>query len=183
MTPFPVHTLSDAPAASRPALQSLQDTFGFVPAVAGAIAGSPTLADAFVAVFRNAHAGTLDEAQIQVLLLGNAVTNACEWAVAFHSHLALRNGVSGEDVAALRRGLDPRDARLAPLARFTRRLVERRGHAGEAHVQAFLDGGYTAAQALEVVLVAAASTITNYVGSLARPPLEEDLRAHAWRAD
>jgi len=183
MTVFPLHTLADAPAASRPALQSLQDAFGFVPAVAGAIAGSPTLADAFVAVFRNAHAGTLDEAQIQALLLTNAVTNACEWAVAFHSALALRSGVSAADVAALRRGFDPSDPRLAAPARFTRRLVERRGHAGEAHVQALLDGGCTAAQALEVVLVAAASTITNYVATLAQPPLDDALRPHAWRPD
>jgi len=32
------------------------------------------------------------EAQIQTLLLTNAVTNACAWAVAFHSVLALKEG-------------------------------------------------------------------------------------------
>ena len=43
MTTFPIHTLSSAPPASKPALQQLQDGFGFIPNVAGAIANSPVL--------------------------------------------------------------------------------------------------------------------------------------------
>jgi hypothetical protein len=39
------------------------------------------------------HASSLTEPQIQTLLLTNAVTNASEWAVAFHTALALKQGV------------------------------------------------------------------------------------------
>jgi hypothetical protein len=48
MTTFPIHTLSSAPEPSKPALQQLQDGFGFIPNVAGAIASSPVLMKAFV---------------------------------------------------------------------------------------------------------------------------------------
>jgi AhpD family alkylhydroperoxidase len=180
MTRFPIHTPDGAPEKSRPALRALQNAFGFVPNVAGAIAGSPALADGFVAVFRNVHAGTFTEAQIQVLLLTNAVTNACGWAVAFHTHLALRQGVAPVDVQAIRDGRDPSDPKLAALSGLARQLIERRGDVGDGRVQAFVAAGFGPAQVLETILVVAASTITNYVGNVARPPLETAFAPHAW---
>jgi hypothetical protein len=76
MTTFPIHTLSSAPAASKPALQQLQDGFGFIPNVAGAIANSPVLMKTFAAVFANVHSGSFDEDEIQIVLLTDAVANA-----------------------------------------------------------------------------------------------------------
>jgi hypothetical protein len=35
---------------------------------------------------------------------------------------------------------------------------------------------------LEVIAIVAASTITNYTGSITNPPLEQSLRVHAWNA-
>jgi alkylhydroperoxidase family enzyme len=182
MTPFPVHTIADAPEASRPALQALRDTFGFLPNIAGAMAGSPTLLQGFAGVFQAVHAGTFGEAQIQVLLLTNAVTNGCEWAAAFHSFLALQNGVAAADVEAIRARRAPADRAHAALSALARHLIETRGRAEPAHVQAFVDAGFAQAQVLEAILVVAASTITNYVGNVARPPLEEAFREFAWRA-
>ena len=180
MIQFPTYGIDDAPEKSRAALRGLQKAFGFVPNIAGAIAGSPTLIDAFVAVFTNAHSGTLTEPQIQVLLLTNAVTNACPWAVAFHTHLALAQGVASGDVDAIRAGSAPREPAHAALSNLTRGLIERRGHVDDGALQAFLAAGFEREQVLEVVLVLAASTITNHVGTLARPMLEETFRPHAW---
>jgi hypothetical protein len=49
-------------------------------------------------------------------------------------------------------------------------------------VQRFLDAGFQRLHVLEAVTAVAASTITNYAGSIANPPLEEVFQAHAWRA-
>ncbi|MEM5405093.1 hypothetical protein [Paraburkholderia unamae] len=46
-----------------------------VPNIAGAIAGSPKLINGLTAVFQQAHGGSFTEAQVQTLLLTNAVTN------------------------------------------------------------------------------------------------------------
>jgi alkylhydroperoxidase family enzyme len=64
---------------------------------------------------------------------------------------------------------------------LARRLIERRGHVEKARLQVFLDAGFTREQVLEVILVISASTITNYVGTVALPPLEEAFQQHAWR--
>ncbi|HEX4365723.1 MAG TPA: hypothetical protein VH023_02790, partial [Rhodopila sp.] len=76
MQDFPVHTIASAPEQSRPALEALQAAFGMVPNIAGAMATSPVLINSLVGLFQRVHGGSFSEAQIQVLLLTNAVTNA-----------------------------------------------------------------------------------------------------------
>ncbi len=182
MAPFPVHTIDGAPEASRPSLEALRSAFGFIPNVAGTMATSPVLIGSLVALFGKVHGGSFTEPQIQVLLLTNAVTNGSEWAAAFHTALALRQGIEPADVEAIRlRGL-PRDPGLAALSTLARTLIEKRGKLDQGEAQAFLGAGFTPAELLEVVAVSAASTITNYTAGVTRPPLEAAFRDHAWAA-
>jgi AhpD family alkylhydroperoxidase len=182
MSIFEVQTIDQAPEGSRAPLERLQQVFGMLPNVAGIIANSPVLAKVFVPLFEGVHAGTFTEAEIQTLLLTNAVTNSCAWAVAFHSYLALKAGLDPADVEAIRERRAPREPRCAGLSAYTRSLIEKRGHVGGAAVTAFLAAGFKADQALEVLAVSAASTITNYALNMAEPPLEPIFQEHAWRA-
>src|ERR1700730_17241964 len=101
MTNFPVHTMESAPEGSAPALHRLQSSFGMIPNIAGAMATSPVLISSLVGLFGNVHGGSFTEAQVQTVLLTDAVTNACTWAVAFHTALALQAGVDPAEVAAV----------------------------------------------------------------------------------
>ncbi|MFM0591607.1 carboxymuconolactone decarboxylase family protein [Paraburkholderia dilworthii] len=182
MSTFQVHTLDSAPEQSRPVLQQLQQTFGFIPNIAGAMAESPVLIGAFINLFQKVHSGTFSEAQIQTLLLTNAVTNACSWAVAFHTALALHEGLTPADVEAIRAGRAPADRQHAALSTLAKTAIEKRGHLGDQDVSAFLEAGFRRDQVLELLAVTAASTITNYVGSITQPPLETQFQVHAWHA-
>lgn len=179
---FPLHTIAAAPASSRPILEALRQAFGSVPDLAAGMSNSPVLIQGFIGLFQNVHAGTFAEAEIQVLLLTNAVTNRCAWAVAFHTMLALKEGVAEADVAAIRAGALPDVPRHAALSRLARTSIERRGHVDDAELDRFCSAGFEAAQALELVGVVAASTMTNYAAGMVRPPLEDALQAHAWTA-
>jgi len=179
---YPIHTLNSAPEASRPVLAQLEKTFGLVPNIAGAMANSPELLKAFLDLFQKVHSGSFTEPEIQTVLLTNAVTNSCGWAVAFHSMLALKAGVTSADVEAIRTGGLPADARLAALSHLARRLIETRGHVAEPDLAGFSAAGFTRAQSLEIIAITAASTITNYVGNITQPPLEDFLQPHIWRA-
>ncbi|MCF7533634.1 carboxymuconolactone decarboxylase family protein [Pseudomonas petrae] len=182
MTHFPVYTLDTAPERSRPALSGLAQAFGRVPGVAGVMASSSQLINGLVAVFGQVHGGSFTEAEIQVLLLTNAVTNSAAWAVAFHSFLGLKEGLTEADVEAIRQRQLPQDARLAALSRLARALIEHRGQVDDQAIAAFLEAGFDQALLLEVILVEAASTMTNYTASVARLTLDEFLEPHAWRA-
>lgn len=182
MSTYPVYTIDSAPAESKPVLQQLQQTFGLIPNIAGTMAASPVLINGFIGVFQRVHSSSLTEPQIQTLLLTNAVVNASEWPVAFHTALALKEGVTPADVEAIRHGALPDDAGLAALSALARALIEKRGRLTEADQQRFLQAGFSAEQILEVVAVVAASTITNYTGSVTRPPLEAQFAEFAWHA-
>jgi AhpD family alkylhydroperoxidase len=143
---------------------------------------SPVMINGFVGFFRNVHSGNFSEAQIQTLLLTNAVTNRCDWAVAFHSFLALKQGLSEADVEAIRQGGAPKDQKLSALSVMAKALIEKRGRADHGDIQRFLAAGYEKQHLLELIGVVAASTMTNYVGSVTNPPLEEDFQAYAWAA-
>lgn len=180
MTSFPVHTLDSAPEDSKPALRQLQSAFGMIPNIAGAMATSPVLIKSLVGVFGNVHGGSFTEAQIQTVLLTDAVVNASAWAVAFHTTLALQEGLDPADVQAIRDGGLPKDGRLAALSALARNMIEKRGRLSDADVDGFIAAGFGKDHLLEVIAIVAASTITNYTGSITKPPLEEPFQAHAW---
>jgi AhpD family alkylhydroperoxidase len=182
MSDFSLYTIESAPEQSKPVLEALQQAFGFVPNIAGAMAGSPVLINSFITVFQNVHGGSFNERQIQTLLLTNAVTNACAWAVAFHTALALKEGLTSADVRAIRGGCLPQDVQLAALSALSKAYIEKRGQLADDDLQAFFTAGYNKESALEVITVVAASTITNYVGNVALPPLEDAFQVHAWAA-
>jgi AhpD family alkylhydroperoxidase len=182
MQTFPVHTVESAPEQSRPPLRMLEGVFGVIPNLAGTMATSPVLISAFVGLFQKVHEGSFSEQQIQILLLTNAVTNSCAWPVAFHTALALKAGVDPADVQAIRERQAPRSPKNAALSVLARTLIERRGRLDDLDVSRFLEAGFDNAHLLEVIAVVAASTITNYAGNVAQPPLEAAFEAYAWRA-
>jgi len=182
MHTFPVHTLESAPEQSRSSLEILQGVFGTIPNIAGAMSTSPVLISALVALFQKVHGGSFSEEQIQVLLLTNAVTNACSWAVAFHTALALKEGVDRADVEAIRQGRAPRKPGNSALSTLARTLIEKRGLLSKQDGSRFLEAGFTRTHLLEVIAVVAASTITNYTGNVTQPPVETAFEAHAWSA-
>jgi len=182
MQSFPVLTIETAPEKSRPALRALQGAFGMIPNVAGTMATSPQLIDSLAALFGKVHGGSFTEAQVQTLLLTNAVTNRCAWAVAFHTGLALKEGLDKADVQAIRERRTPQDAKSAALSTFARTLIEKRGRVDDRDVDEFMAAGFRKEHALEVIAVVAASTITNYTAGVTKPPLEQSFYAHSWSA-
>ena len=181
MPTYPIHTIASAPEKSKSALEQLQQAFGVLPNLAAVISNSPKLVTALIAVFQQVHSSSLTEPEIQIVLLTDAVANSCAYAVAFHTALALKAGVSSEETATIRAQLVPRDRRFAALSTLAKTLIEKRGHLSEQELNAFLAAGFTREQILEVIAIVAASTITNYAGTIANPPLEDQFQQFAWR--
>jgi alkylhydroperoxidase family enzyme len=181
MSNYPIYTIASAPEHSKPALAQLQQAFGVVPNLAGAIANSPKLINALVGVFQQVHSSSLTEQEIQIVLLTDAVTNSSTYAVAFHTALALQQGVTSEETDAIRERRLPRNRRFAALSSLAKGLIEKRGHVSDQELESFTAAGFTKEQVLEIVAIVAASTITNYAGSIANPPLEDPFLQYSWR--
>ncbi len=182
MANFPVHNIESAPEASQPALQQLRSTFGMIPNLIGAMATSPVLINTLVGMFGRVHGASFTEAQVQTVLLTDAVTNRSTWAVAFHTTLALKEGIDAADVQAIREGRLPKDRKLSALSGLAKTMIEKRGHLDDEDINRFLAAGFGKDHLLEVVAAVAASTVTNYTGNITKPPLEAPFEGHAWRA-
>jgi alkylhydroperoxidase family enzyme len=182
MEQFPVYTVDSAPEGSKPALRDLQAAFGMIPNIAGVMATSPVLINSLVGLFGKVHGGSFTEAQVQTVLLTDAVTNASPWAVAFHTALALKEGLDPADVEAIRAGRSPKDKQFGALSTLARTLIEKRGRIDDQDREHFLAAGFGKDHLLEVIAAVAASTITNYTGNVTNPPLEAPFQAHVWNA-
>jgi AhpD family alkylhydroperoxidase len=181
MPNYPIHRIASAPENSKPGLEQLQKAFGVIPNIAAAIANSPKLINSFVGVFQQVHSSSLTEQEIQIVLLTDAVANSCTYAVAFHTTLALQQGVSPEQTGAIGDRRAPADQRFAALSTLVKTLIEKRGHLNEQELDSFVTSNFTKEQVLEVIAIVAASTITNYAGTITNPPLEGPFRQHAWQ--
>jgi alkylhydroperoxidase family enzyme len=181
MPNYPVHTIASAPEKSKTALEQLQKAFGVLPNLPAVIANSPKLINSLVGLFGQVHSPGLSEAENQIVLLTDAVTNSSTYAVAFHTTLALQQGISSEETTAIRERRLPTDKRFAALSTLAKTLIEKRGHLSDQKLDSFIAAGFTKEQVLEVIAIVAASTITNYVGSIANPQLEDHFQQYAWR--
>jgi AhpD family alkylhydroperoxidase len=178
---YPVHTIASAPEGSKAALEQLKEAFGVLPNLPAVIANSPKLINSLVGLFGQVHSPGLSEPENQIVLLTDAVTNACTYAVAFHTALALQQGISTEETTAIRERRLPKDKRFAALSSLAKTLIEKRGHLSEQELDSFLSAGFTKEQIFEVIAIVAASTITNYAGTIGNPPLDEPFRPYAWQ--
>jgi uncharacterized peroxidase-related enzyme len=182
MTNFAVHTAETAPAASRPLLEGIARSFGFVPNLFGVFAESPAALRGALAIYEAFSTSSLSPADQQLIMLAASEANDCEYCVAAHSTLARRMAkMDAALVDAVRCRALLSDSRLDALVTFTRKVVEQRGVLADAEVSAFLDAGYTRAQVIEVLLGVGMKTFNNYVDHIAHTPLNDQFKAEAWQ--
>jgi hypothetical protein len=82
--------------------------------------------------------------------------------------LALKEGLDPADIQAIREGGLPKDNKLAALSVLARTMIEKRGRLDNEDVDRFIAAGFGKDHALEVIAIVAASTITNYSGSVTK---------------
>jgi AhpD family alkylhydroperoxidase len=180
MSMYEVHTVETAPEASKPLLRNLKSTIGMIPNLAASMSESPELLNGFLTIREILYGGSFTPGEIQVLALTNAFENGCRYCMAFHSALALKEGISKDAVEALRTGRSPQEPTLRALSEFSRALVKHRGHVSGDDLQRFMAAGYSKGQALEAVLGVAVSILPNFAHHLTQCPLDGVFSAHMW---
>jgi AhpD family alkylhydroperoxidase len=179
MSDYPIHTKQTAPDASQEPLAGLEQTVGFIPNLAGTIAGSPAAIQGFLAMQASLRRAGLTPVEREVVGITTSYANRCEYSMAAHSTFALGHGAAPEVVAALRAGDELPDAKLEALRAFTRELVRERGHVSDTDL---LEAGYSREQVLEVIAQVAYTTFANLVANVADTPVDEAFAPQAWSA-
>lgn len=179
---FTQYSVDTAPDASGKILSAVQGKMGFVPNLFAYIAESPAATSAYAQLDQLLSQTTLTALERQLILLTTSVTNGCEFCVAAHSAGATKANIDAESLAAVRRGGNPEDTKLAALTTFVRTLVKERGWASEQDVKAFLNAGFSKENVFDVITAVSLKTLSNYSNHLTQPPLNPELEPFAWRA-
>ena len=119
MTSFPIHTVESAPADSKPFLQTIQQSYGFIPNLLAELAESPTVLKAVLALDEAYSASSLTPAEQQAVLLAVSVENGCDFCTSVHSFVARKVArMDPADIDALRQAGTLPTERLNVLAQF-----------------------------------------------------------------
>ncbi len=166
MATFASYTLDNAPEGSKAKLAEVRKAWGFVPQLHGNLAESPIALEAYDTLFGLVGKSTLSPIEQQVAYQAINVFHECEYCTAGHTYLSRMVKMDEQAITALRNGTPIAEARLQALRLFAEAVVRERGFVGDAAVDAFLAAGFTKANVLEVVTIAATKTISNYTNHI-----------------
>jgi AhpD family alkylhydroperoxidase len=179
VTAFPDHTPESAPAASRPAMAATSKQLGYLPAAVARLATSPELLNGFLRMSALFETTTLEPVAREVVVLTVAARHGCHICIAMHSAKLAALGGGADLVAALRDARPVPDERLAAVQMFTTGVLDTAGAVGDEALSAFLAHGYTARNALEVVLGVGTYTMSALANRMTGAPLDYQLAALA----
>ncbi len=180
MTQFAAYTAETAPEASKPILDGVKGTFGFIPNLQAHMAEAPELLAGYSALWDLFSKSTLTAHEQQVVYLTSNFENECHYCMAGHTTLAKMQKMDPAVIEALRTGTALPDAKLEALHRFATLVVRNRGWVSDADVDAFLAAGYTRRNVLEVVLGVATKVMSNYTNHIVHTPLDSFMQGNEW---
>jgi len=176
---FCEHTIESAPPSSRRFMTATASHLGYLPSATARWAASPQLLDGFARLTALFDATTLEPIAREVVIMTMAVRNHCDICVAMHTARLRALDADAATITALRDGAPLGDPRQEAVRVFTLRVLESAGDVGEPALREFLGHGYTARNALEVVLGIGAYTMSTLANRLTGAVVDEPLREFA----
>lgn len=173
MTRLPVPaTIEDAPAQSRPFLETVEKQLGTVPNLFRLVANSPAAIEGYLELFGALSKGKLPAATRERIALAVAEINGCGYCLSAHTYLGKNLArLDDAEIAANRNG-GSNDPKADAAVRFAVKVVEARGHVSDEDVRTVRLAGYDDAQIVEIVQHVALNIWTNYINEVARTPVD-----------
>ena len=178
MTAFTIHTAETAPEKSKIILKNIEGKLGFVPNVIAEMAESPALLKGFSELSTAATTCSLSPTEVEVVQMTISSINNCTYCLAAHKTMAGKNGVSNDVLDCLCNDTPLNDPKLEALRIFSKTMMARMGWVEENDIAAFINAGYTKAQAMEVLLNLSVAVITNYADHITKTPLDKVFEAN-----
>jgi hypothetical protein len=165
MNRIPVHTVEDAPAASRPLLQEIarSSPTGRPLNVHAQMAHSPAVLAAYASLRAvTAEHGTLGPKVSWALNLATAATVGNDYMIGIASRFARVSGWTVAQIGALRTGTPTGDARIDVLADLVREAARHAGKVGDATWKAARQAGWSDEHLTEAFAFLGLTVFTGY---------------------
>ncbi|MBZ9894609.1 MULTISPECIES: carboxymuconolactone decarboxylase family protein [unclassified Mesorhizobium] len=153
------------PADSKPTLDAFTKNIGFTPNMMAAFAQSPIAFNSW-ATLLGSLSKALDVKTRDSIGLAVSELNGCNYCLTVHSFTAEHMAkLSAEDIILARKG-HANDPKRDAAVQFARKVIETRGHVGDADLNAVREVGYTDANIIEIVALVAMYSLTNFFNNV-----------------
>ncbi|MBO0594964.1 carboxymuconolactone decarboxylase family protein [Nesterenkonia sp. E16_7] len=166
-------TVESAPESVTPELKDLEQKFGKVLNIHGAMASSPVVLQTYVAIQQVIEDyGTFDAPTREAIALAVGNVNECTYCQSAHTQGAKGAGLSEEQTVAIRRGDVDFDPKLHALLQVAREAAAEKGNVQDATWQAALDAGWSTQELTELTSHVALNLYTNYFNHMVKTELD-----------
>lgn len=170
MTTINVPAREDVSPVNQAIFDQFQAKLGMVPNLYATFAHSEHALANYLA-FQNAQSSINGKARELVNLVVSQV-NDCAYCLAAHTVIAGMVGFSPEQILEIRAGRASFDGKLDALARLVKNIADRRGHAEQDLVAAFLEAGWTKEHLVDAIVAIGDKTVSNYLHGTTRVPVD-----------
>ena len=165
-------TIEAAPKAAQPLLEGVEKQLGVVPNMFRLISNSPTSLESYLGLSGALNKGALPAQTRERIALAVAEINGCNYCLSAHTYLGKNLAkLDDAEITANRNGTS-NDPKAEAAVRFAVKVVQERGHVGEADLRTVKSAGYDDAQVIEIVLHVALNTWTNYINEVAKTDID-----------
>lgn len=173
MSRVTVQTVDSAPEESRVELKALEQKFGKVLNIHGAMASSPVVLQSYVALQQViGDYGTFDARTREAIALAVGNVDECTYCQSAHTMGAKAAGLTEEQTVAVRNGQVDFDDKLAALLQVAREATANKGNVGNGTWQSALDAGWTTEELTELSTHVALNLFTNYFNHMVETDLD-----------
>jgi len=172
-------TIATAPEVSKPTLEKVQKSLGFIPNLVAILANAPTVLEGYLALGRVFERSSFSSVERQIILLAASAENNCNYCAAAHSAIVKSLLTPPEVIAPAHDSAPVPDPKLNALVSLVRELVRERGYAKVKTIQKFISAGYKKEQVMEILLGIALKTISNYLDHIPPTPLDHGSRGES----
>lgn len=170
MSQFNVPTRDEVSPANQALFDQLKGKLGMVPNLYATLAHSEHALGNYLA-FQNGKSSITGKAREVVNLVVSQV-NECDYCLAAHTVIGGMVGFKPEQILEIRAGRASFDAKLDALAKLTHSIANKRGHADQTLVEAFLASGWTKANLVDAIVVIGDKIVTNYLHGATKVPVD-----------
>lgn len=165
MRTFNVPTRSEVAPAAQEIFDNVNKKIGMVPNIYATIGNSANALGSYLA-FQGAQAqGAYNAKEREAVALAVAEANGCSYCQAAHTAIGKMNGLTESETLDLRAGTSD-NPRLSALVALAKDITLNHGRPSTVNVENFFAQGFNNAALVDLVLLVADNTVTNYVNNI-----------------
>lgn len=170
MKTFKVPTRDELSPANQAIFDKLKQKLGKVPNSYSFMASSENGLATYLALSNANSSLNIKEKEVINLIVSGI--NNCHYCTSAHTAIAKLNGFTDEQILEIRHGAVGFDAKLDVVAQLTKEITSNKGKATETALDNFFAAGYTDESLVDVLLIIAERTFSNYLNAIVNVPID-----------